>query len=58
MTRRTIDESQARRLAVQADCDPRTIRKALRGEDVKGMAGERARKALREAGMLKENEHE
>lgn len=55
---KTIDEANARRLAVQADCDPRTIRKALRGEEVRGMAGERAKKALREAGMLKEENRE
>jgi hypothetical protein len=50
---RTIDKATQRRLAVAADCDPRTIVKVFRGERVKGMAGERARKALIEAGLLR-----
>ena len=49
MTRKTIDEANARRLAVKADCDTRTIKKVLRGERVRGMAGERALAVLIEA---------
>ena len=52
MKKRTIDEANARRLAVRADVDPKTIRKVLRGDKVRGMAGERARKALVDAGLL------
>ncbi len=45
-----LDDATCRKIAVQADCDPRTIKKALRGEPVRGMAGRRARTALLEAG--------
>lgn len=48
---RTIDEATARRIAVQLNCDPRTVRKALRGE-VKSLAALKAQKALIEAGLL------
>lgn len=51
--KKTIDESTARRLAVKADCDPRTIRKALRGETVRGLAGHRVKRVLEEEGLLK-----
>lgn len=37
-----IDSGLIRRLAVEADVDPRTIRRALRGDRVRGMAGRRA----------------
>jgi len=47
-----LDESTIRELAVKAGVDPRTIEKAARGEPVRGMAGHRARAALREAGIL------
>ncbi len=53
MTKKTIDEANARRIAVAADCDTRTIKKIVRGELVRGMVGERARKALQEAGWIK-----
>lgn len=49
---RTIDEANARRLAVKADCDTRTIKKALRGEVVRGMSGQRAKAVLIEAGLI------
>ena len=38
-------------LAVKAGCDYRSIKKALRGDRVRGLAGYRARAALREAGF-------
>ena len=41
-----------RRLAVKASCDPRTIKKLLDGEEVGGLAGERARAVLEEEGLL------
>ena len=49
---KTIDEANARRLAVKAVCDPRTIKRVLRGESVRGDAGYRARMVLVEAGLL------
>ncbi|KYF87532.1 hypothetical protein BE17_07250 [Sorangium cellulosum] len=48
-----VDWPTLRQLAVKADVDPRTIAKVLRSEDVRGMAGHRARRALIEAGLLK-----
>lgn len=36
-----------RRLAVEFDCDPRSIVKALKGRDVRGMAGARASAAAK-----------
>lgn len=52
----TIDEANARRLAVKADCDPRTIRKVLRGEGTHSMSAKRAYKILVEAGLLNEEQ--
>lgn len=52
MSRRTIDEATARRLSVEANCDPRTLRKTLRGETAKSMASQRARRVLIAAGLL------
>lgn len=46
-----IDWPTRRALAVKGNVDPRTIDKVLRGERVRGMAGHRARAALREAGI-------
>lgn len=40
----------------QASVDPRTLEKILRGEAVSGLAGDRARKILVEAGLLNEQE--
>lgn len=47
-----LDASSLRRLAVEADVDPRTIRKLLAGKRVRGMAGRRAALLLRQAGLL------
>lgn len=49
--RRNLDEATRRELAVQAEVDPRTIEKVLRGEPVRGMAGRRARRVLEAAGL-------
>lgn len=38
-----LDNATKRSLAVEASCDPRTIEKVLRGDDVRGLAGHRAR---------------
>lgn len=47
-----LDKATARRLAVKADCDPRTITKALCGEPIKGMSGQRARAIFAEIGLI------
>lgn len=52
MGTRRIDKATARALAVRASCDPRTIERTARGEQVRGMAGHRARAVLTEAGYL------
>lgn len=49
----SLDEGTARRLAVKADCDPRTLKKVLRGEPVRGHVRIRATAALAEAGLLR-----
>lgn len=49
--RRTVDAATARRLAVKADCDPRSIRRIIAGEPVRGMSGQRALKVVRESGI-------
>ena len=55
MKRKTLDTYTARRLAVLAECDPRTIEKVLNGEaSLRIAANIRARKVLVEAGLLKE----
>jgi len=45
-----LDSATLRRLAVRASCDPRTIVAVASGRTVRGMAGERARRVLVEAG--------
>lgn len=51
---KTLDASTLRRLSVLADVDPRSLRRLLRGEPVRGAAGHRARRVLVEAGYLGE----
>lgn len=46
-----IDTTEKMKLALKASVDVRTIEKALRGEPIKGRAGDRARKALKDAGV-------
>jgi len=41
-----------RRLAVEAQVDPRTIDRVVKGLPVRGLAGERARKVLIAAGII------
>lgn len=50
MTHR-IPASTLRELAVAASADPRTVRRVLLGERVRGMADDRIRRALVERGM-------
>ena len=42
----TPDEITIKSLAAEAGCDPRTIKKRLRGERVAGLAGARADRVL------------
>ena len=49
-----LDAGTVRELAVAAECDPRTIERAYAGMPVRGLAGKRARRALREAGLLQD----
>ena len=49
---RTLDAGTARKLAVEASVDPRTILRAFRGEAVRGIAGDRARDVLIKHGFL------
>jgi hypothetical protein len=51
-TPRKLDAATARKFAVEASCDPRTLRRILDGEAVRGLAGERARKVLVKHGLL------
>jgi hypothetical protein len=51
MTPRRLPEHIIRRIAVAGEVDPRTVRKLLRGEPVRGAAGERGRDALHDAGI-------
>jgi hypothetical protein len=47
----SIDPIVARQLALKHSIDVRTLQRALRGEPVRGLAGHRAKEALREAGL-------
>jgi hypothetical protein len=47
-----IDTTEELKLALKASVDVRTLRKALRGEPIKGRAGDRARAVLKAAGLL------
>jgi hypothetical protein len=51
MSTRRLPEDLARQVAVGSGTDPRTVQKVFRGEPVRGMAGRRAREALRAAGI-------
>jgi hypothetical protein len=48
-----LDKATLRELAVLASCDPRTIQRVVRGEPVRGMAGHRALKILKERGLVR-----
>lgn len=47
-----LDAGALRKLAVEASCDPRTVRRVLQGQPVRGLAGERARAVLMQHGLL------
>lgn len=52
-----VDRRRLLRLAADADVDPRTVERALRGEPVRGRAGERVARALEKAGLARREEH-
>jgi len=52
MQTRHIDTALLRELAVAASCDPRSIRRRLRGDVVRGVAGHRIEAVLAERGLL------
>jgi hypothetical protein len=47
-----MDSLELRRLALEAECDVRSMARQLRGEDVRGIVGDRIRRILRERGLL------
>ena len=49
---RKLEASTARKLAVEASCDPRTLQRVFAGEAVRGLAGERALDVLVKHGLL------
>jgi hypothetical protein len=46
-----VDTMTIRRIAVDTATDPRSVAREIRGERVRGIAGERIRRALRTAGL-------
>ena len=53
----TMDATTLRRIAVDAGCDPRTVKKVLRGDPVLGAAFYRAKAALEAAGFAVPQKH-
>lgn len=49
-----LDRKTILMLAAKAEVDPRSIERAARGELVRGMSGDRARRVLLEEGFLAE----
>lgn len=47
----TIREHEARRIAVEAKVDPRSVRRVVRGESVRPLTAERVIAALRALGL-------
>lgn len=54
MKKPTIDEATARKLAVKADCDPRTLRKVLHGGPARSLSAKRAWAILTAEGLLRD----
>jgi hypothetical protein len=46
-----IERPDLLRLAADCDADPRTVQRVLRGEHVRGRAGERIRRVLEQRGL-------
>jgi hypothetical protein len=49
---RRLDAATARKIAVEARCDPRTVQRVYAGQQVRGDAGTRAREVLIAKGIL------
>jgi hypothetical protein len=43
----SVDTLTLREIAYEAQCDPRSVARELRGERVRGVVGDRIRRALR-----------
>jgi hypothetical protein len=56
LSRAWLDAATARRLAVKASVDPRSLIRVLRGEHVRGLAAYRAREVLEAEGLLTRSE--
>lgn len=55
VTTRPVDRPTLLRLAAAADADPRTVLRALHGEQVRGRAGERIARVLQSRGLQQTN---
>jgi hypothetical protein len=51
-----LEQAVARRLSVEASCDPRTIQRVYQGESVRGMSGQRAQATLLKHGLIAASE--
>jgi hypothetical protein len=51
ITPEQIDTATLRRLAVESESDHRTVKRRLRGEPVRGLAGHRIDRVLRSHGL-------
>lgn len=49
--RSAVDAAEVYRIAVEADADPRTVRRILRGDSVRSRAGKRVVAALERLGI-------
>jgi hypothetical protein len=47
----TIAAHEARKVAVAAECDPRTVRRVVAGLPTKGLQRERVLRALKDTGL-------
>lgn len=53
-----LDEATLRALAVKASVHPRTVKKALAGQPIRGLAGHRIRAVLQDAGYAVEGRND
>jgi DNA-binding LacI/PurR family transcriptional regulator len=51
---RQLDEAEIRRIAVEADADPRTVKRVIRDQPVQRMTADRITRALRKLGLVVE----
>jgi hypothetical protein len=52
-----MDQLTVREIAWEAQCDPRTVLRELRGERVRGIVGDRLRRALRRRDLPSSDNH-